>query len=77
MEEHANYGVDFILATKGIEEQCPYITVSGGICNSFFGFREVNIVRDSIHSMKVDIIGLSEFWYRCALKILNERKSCD
>jgi 5-methyltetrahydrofolate--homocysteine methyltransferase len=39
MEEHANYGVDFINATKTIKEICPYVKVSGGISNLSFGFR--------------------------------------
>ena len=51
MEEHANYGVDFISATKVIKEQCPYVKISGGISNLSFGFRGVNKVRESIHSV--------------------------
>jgi len=51
MEEHANYGVDFIEATKVIKEQCPYVKISGGISNLSFGFRGVNKVRESIHSI--------------------------
>jgi 5-methyltetrahydrofolate--homocysteine methyltransferase len=39
MEEHANYGVDFINATKTIKEICPYVKISGGISNLSFGFR--------------------------------------
>ena len=51
MEEHANYGVDFIEATKVIKAECPYAKVSGGISNLSFGFRGVNIIRESIHSV--------------------------
>eukprot|EP00604_Paraphysomonas_vestita_P002861 CAMPEP_0174818660 /NCGR_PEP_ID=MMETSP1107-20130205/1485_1 /TAXON_ID=36770 /ORGANISM="Paraphysomonas vestita, Strain GFlagA" /LENGTH=1249 /DNA_ID=CAMNT_0016030869 /DNA_START=343 /DNA_END=4093 /DNA_ORIENTATION=+ len=51
MEEHANYGVDFIEATKVIKEECPFAKVSGGISNLSFGFRGVNVVRESIHSV--------------------------
>jgi len=51
MEEHANYGKDFIEATKVIKEQCPYVKISGGISNLSFGFRGVNKVRESIHSV--------------------------
>eukprot|EP01037_Dinobryon_pediforme_P048654 gene48654-biopygen17268 len=51
MEEHANYAVDFITATKVIKEQCPYVKISGGISNLSFGFRGVNKVRESIHSV--------------------------
>merc|ERR1719498_1945296 len=51
MEEHANYGIDFIKATKTIKEQCPYVKISGGISNLSFGFRGVNKIRESIHSV--------------------------
>jgi 5-methyltetrahydrofolate--homocysteine methyltransferase len=51
MEEHANYAVDFIEATKVIKEQCPYAKISGGISNLSFGFRGVNKIRESIHSV--------------------------
>eukprot|EP00981_Chlorochromonas_danica_P005364 scaffold1084_cov250-Ochromonas_danica.AAC.15 len=51
MEEHANYGVDFIDATRQIKELCPYAKISGGISNLSFGFRGVNKVRESIHSV--------------------------
>ncbi len=51
MEEHANYGVDFIDATKIIKEQCPFVKISGGVSNLSFGFRGVNKVRESIHSV--------------------------
>ena len=50
MEEHANYGIDFIRATKRIKEECPYVKISGGISNLSFGFRGVNKVRESIHA---------------------------
>ena len=51
MEEHANYAVDFINATKIIKEECPYVKISGGISNLSFGFRGVNKIRESIHSV--------------------------
>jgi 5-methyltetrahydrofolate--homocysteine methyltransferase len=51
MEEHANYGVDFIEATKVIKELCPYVKISGGISNLCLGFRGVNKDRESIHSI--------------------------
>nr|UKS50382.1 B12-dependent methionine synthase isoform 2 [Karenia mikimotoi] len=50
MQEHNNYGVDFIKATKRIKELCPYAKISGGVSNLSFGFRGVNIVRESIHA---------------------------
>eukprot|EP01034_Spumella_vulgaris_P038776 gene38776-47891_t len=51
MEEHANYGVDFINACKLIKEQCPFVKISGGISNLSFGFRGVGKIRESIHSV--------------------------
>ena len=51
MEEHANYGVDFISATKVIKETCPYVKISGGISNLSFGFRGVTKIRESIHAV--------------------------
>jgi len=51
MEEHANYGVDFINATKTIKEICPYVKISGGISNLSFGFRGVTKIRESIHAV--------------------------
>ena len=51
MEEHANYGVDFIKATKRIKEECPYVKISGGISNLSFGFRGVTKIRESIHAV--------------------------
>jgi len=51
MEEHANYGVDFINATKTIKETCPYVKISGGISNLSFGFRGVTKIRESIHAV--------------------------
>merc|ERR1712127_600674 len=51
MEEHANYGVDFINAVKTIKEQCPYVKISGGISNLSFGFRGVMKIRESIHAV--------------------------
>ena len=51
MEEHADYGVAFINATKTIKEICPYCKISGGISNLSFGFRGVTKVRESIHSV--------------------------
>merc|ERR1719223_50140 len=51
MEEHNNYGVDFINATKKIKEDCPYVKISGGISNLSFGFRGVTKIRESIHAV--------------------------
>jgi len=51
MEEHANYGVDFINAVKTIKEECPFVKISGGISNLSFGFRGVMKIRESIHAV--------------------------
>jgi len=51
IEEHNNYGVDFISATRWIKENLPHARVSGGISNLSFSFRGNNIVREAIHSV--------------------------
>jgi 5-methyltetrahydrofolate--homocysteine methyltransferase len=50
MEEHNNYAVDFIKATKWIKENLPYAKVSGGVSNISFSFRGNNKVREAMHS---------------------------
>jgi 5-methyltetrahydrofolate--homocysteine methyltransferase len=50
MEEHANYAVDFIRATKWIKDNLPRARVSGGISNVSFSFRGNNAVREAMHS---------------------------
>src|SRR5690606_18662359 len=50
MEEHNNYAVDFINATRWIKENLPYASVSGGVSNLSFSFRGNNAVREAIHS---------------------------
>jgi 5-methyltetrahydrofolate--homocysteine methyltransferase len=50
IEEHANYAVDFIRATRWIKEHLPGARVSGGISNISFGFRGNNVVREAMHS---------------------------
>ncbi len=50
MEEHANYAVDFIRATKWIKDHLPRARVSGGISNVSFSFRGNNAVREAMHS---------------------------
>jgi 5-methyltetrahydrofolate--homocysteine methyltransferase len=50
LEEHANYAVDFIHATKWIKENLPRAKVSGGISNISFSFRGNNVVREAMHS---------------------------
>jgi 5-methyltetrahydrofolate--homocysteine methyltransferase len=50
MEEHNNYAVDFIKATKWIKENLPHAKVSGGVSNISFSFRGNNRVREAMHS---------------------------
>jgi 5-methyltetrahydrofolate--homocysteine methyltransferase len=51
IEEHNNYGLDFIEATKEITNTLPYAKVSGGVSNVSFSFRGNNPVREAIHSV--------------------------
>ena len=51
MEEHNNYAVDFINATKWIKENLPYARISGGISNLSFSFRGNNAIREAMHSV--------------------------
>ncbi|MDD3079860.1 MAG: methionine synthase [Paludibacter sp.] len=51
IEEHNNYGVDFINATRWIKQNLPYAKVSGGVSNLSFSFRGNNAVREAIHSV--------------------------
>ena len=50
MEEHANYGVDFIEAVREIKAVCPGVRTSGGISNVSFSFRGNNVVREAMHA---------------------------
>ena len=50
MEEHNNYAVDFINATKWIKKNLPHAKVSGGVSNISFSFRGNNKVREAMHS---------------------------
>jgi len=51
IEEHANYGLDFIEATRQIKKLLPHTLVSGGVSNVSFSFRGNNVVREAIHSV--------------------------
>ena len=51
IEQHNNYGVDFIEATRQIRQNLPYSKVSGGVSNVSFSFRGNNPVREAIHSV--------------------------
>jgi len=50
IEEHNNYAVDFINATRWIKENLPHAKVSGGVSNISFSFRGNNRVREAMHS---------------------------
>jgi 5-methyltetrahydrofolate--homocysteine methyltransferase len=50
IEEHNNYAVDFINATRWIKEHLPHAKVSGGVSNISFSFRGNNHVREAMHS---------------------------
>ncbi len=50
MEEHNNYAVNFIEATRRIKATLPHCKVSGGISNISFSFRGNNVVREAMHS---------------------------
>ncbi len=51
IEEHNNYGVDFIEATRDIKQTLPHALVSGGVSNVSFSFRGNNPVREAIHAV--------------------------
>jgi len=51
IEEHNNYAVDFIEATRWIRQHLPYAKVSGGVSNVSFSFRGNDPVREAIHTV--------------------------
>ena len=51
IDEHAEYGVDFIRATQWIRAHLPHAKVSGGISNVSFSFRGNDAVREAIHTV--------------------------
>ncbi len=51
IEEHNNYAVDFIEATREIKKRCPHVHISGGVSNVSFSFRGNNPVREAMHSV--------------------------
>jgi 5-methyltetrahydrofolate--homocysteine methyltransferase len=50
IEEHSNYGIDFIEATRWIRANLPHARVSGGLSNISFSFRGNDPVREAIHT---------------------------
>jgi len=59
MEEHANYGLDFIRATEWIKTMLPGAKVSGGVSNLSFAFRGNDYLREAMHAV---------FLYHCSRK---------
>ena len=51
IEEHQNYGIDFIRAVEWIKQNLPYAKTSGGVSNLSFAFRGNNKVREAMHSV--------------------------
>jgi len=51
IEEHNNYSVDFIEATREIKRTLPYAMISGGVSNASFSFRGNDPVREAMHSV--------------------------
>jgi 5-methyltetrahydrofolate--homocysteine methyltransferase len=51
LEEHNNYGVDFIEATRIIKQKMPLVKISGGVSNLSFSFRGNEFVRETMHSV--------------------------
>ncbi len=51
IEEHNNYGVDFIEATRFIKKQLPHAMISGGVSNLSFSFRGNSPVREAMHAV--------------------------
>ena len=50
LEEHNEYAVNFIEATRMIKQKCPGVKVSGGVSNLSFSFRGNDVVREAMHS---------------------------
>ena len=51
IEEHNNYGVDFIEATRTIRQKMPLVHISGGVSNLSFSFRGNEPVREAMHAV--------------------------
>ena len=50
IEEHANYAIDFIEATRWIKAELPHALISGGVSNLSFSFRGNNGLREAMHA---------------------------
>eukprot|EP00398_MALV-I-01_sp_L67-1_P000538 gene538-38_t len=51
LEEHNNYGLDFVRAVEKLRSTCPWSSFSGGLSNLSFSFRGLNSLRDAMHSV--------------------------
>jgi len=51
IEEHNNYAIDFIEATKIIKQKMPLTKISGGVSNISFSFRGNDHVREAMHAV--------------------------
>lgn len=51
LEEHNNYGVEFINAVREVKQQCPGVWTSGGVSNLSFAFRGQDFIRETMHSV--------------------------
>jgi len=51
IEEHANYAIDFIEATRALKEKFPLVHISGGVSNLSFSFRGNDAIREAMHSV--------------------------
>ena len=73
LEEHNNYAVDFIEATRIIKQKMPLTKVSGGVSNLSFSFRGNDHVREAMHTvflyyaikagMDMGIVNAGSWWY--------------
>ncbi|MEO8004081.1 MAG: methionine synthase [Betaproteobacteria bacterium] len=50
IEEHSNYAIDFIEATRRIKQDLPHVSISGGVSNISFSFRGNDPIREAIHT---------------------------
>ena len=71
MEEHNNYALDFMNATRWIKANLPHAKVSGGVSNISFSFRGNNTVREAMHSR----LSLSRYRRGMDMGIV-ERRAC-
>jgi len=61
IEEHAEYAINFIEATRIIKQKLPYCRVSGGVSNLSFSFRGHDSLREAMHSHSYSML-LKQEW---------------